>query len=109
MKISTKEKRACERIRTSKDLRFFHGCEFHSGTTYNISDHGMFISTTRCLPSPSTLLILFHRENRLLAFSAKIKWVRQTNSSCNGIGVEIVNTRSDYLNFIENLKSEERH
>jgi hypothetical protein len=104
MKISTKEKRAVERISTSKDLRFFHGCEFHSGTTYNISDSGMFISTTRCFPSPSKLLIFFHRENSLLAISARIKWVRRTNGSCNGIGVEIVNPRRDYLNFLENLK-----
>jgi hypothetical protein len=98
------KRRTWQRIITSIDLRFFHGCEFHSGTAFNISEKGIFISTSRYPTPNSTLSILFHTESGLLVCSARVIWVRKTNNSYNDMGVEILNPQKDYWSYIEDLK-----
>jgi hypothetical protein len=109
-KISTTEKehmerRACERVNTNVDVRFFCGNMFYSGVVKNLSENGMFVSTMRCLPFDSTFDILFRLEDEIIKVPVKVKRIEKTEGFYDGMGLEILERPRSYLAYVERLKS----
>ena len=101
--VSSAEKRAFERIPASIDARFFYGNIFYSGTVLNVSEKGMFINTKRCLPPDSMFVVIIRESNFLLKVIAKVKRFEMYDSSCNGMGVELMSPSNDYVKFINRI------
>jgi hypothetical protein len=98
------ERRAFERIPASVGVRFFYGNMFYSGTISNLSENGMFISTRRYIPTKTMFVVVIRAGNELLKVLAKANRVIKTNGSRDGIGVEILEPSTEYLEFVNKLK-----
>ena len=99
------ERRACERIQTNIDARFFYSNLFYSGSVSNMSDSGMFISTKRFLPADSMFVVIIRLENELLKVIAKVKRHTSTSDSGAGMGVALLSPSRSYLELVSTMKT----
>ncbi len=101
------QKRSSERINANLSTRLSYAYTFYSGTVLNLSEEGMFIWSKQSVPVDKVLVVLFRIENEPALIISRVKWVikRENYSIC--IGVEILNTKKDYLQFVENLRQKE--
>ena len=100
-----KESRSCARMQTNIDARYFYGNLFYSGTVLNLSDCGMFISTSRFLPSDSMFVVIIRLEDELLKVIAKVKRIASTDGNSAGMGVELLSPSRSYLDFVSKMKT----
>jgi Tfp pilus assembly protein PilZ len=94
------EKRTFQRIPINIDARFFHGNMFYSGIVRNLSDHGMFIDTKKCLSSDSMFVVIIRENNHLLQVIAKVKRISTNSDTYEGMGVELIRPSSGYLDLV---------
>ena len=99
------EKRSFERIDADVDVRFSYGYIFYTGNIKNLSERGLFIRTKNCLPDNSLILIMFRVEDELLKILARVKRSSKSNRYNDGMGIEVINPQSKYLDFVDNMKS----
>lgn len=99
--VSSAERRTCERISASIDVRFYFARIFHSGTVTNLSEKGIFIRTAKCLPKGSPIQLLIRKEDGILTETGRIRHLIKTGDVHSGAGVELVNPSHDYLSFIK--------
>ncbi|MBI4849947.1 MAG: PilZ domain-containing protein [Nitrospirae bacterium] len=99
------ERRAFERIDTNITARYFFGNMFYTGNILNISERGMLINTRRCLPSESMFVVIIRLESKLLKVVAKVRRLKKGNDHYDGMGVELLSTSVEYLDFIKSLKN----
>jgi hypothetical protein len=108
------EKRACERITMSVDIRFYCWNMFFwkklcSGTIKNLSKNGMLIKTEKTFfPCDSQIEIFIPFKEDFLYIPdnlSRIVWRKKlSDNSFDGIGVELLEQPHNYLKFINRLK-----
>ena len=102
------EKKAFERMPESFEVRLFCCNMFYSGTTLNLSPKGMLIRTAKGIPAASIFLVLFRINNKLLKVLVKVKEAIKQADYYYGIEVEVMNHNKYYLEFIENIKADQK-
>jgi hypothetical protein len=93
------EGRAFKRIPANIPVKFFHGNSVYFGTVKNFSENSMFVSTSNIffpLHAQFELFIL-STNNRFLKIPVKISRLVKTDGYYNGMGVQLLNVREDYL------------
>ena len=101
------QKRVYDRLPANVDVKFFYGNMFYSGIITNLSEHGMFIRTRRCLPFESKFEIFFHLKDDVLKVPAKVTRIVKTDVFFDGMGVELFNQPAQYLEFVNSFKAKE--
>jgi len=99
------QRRAFERIPANIDVKFFCGNSIYSGTVTNLSENGLFIDTTMCLPFDSKLEILIVVEGEILKVPVKVSRIAKTDDYYHGMGVELLDSSPNYLEFINLIRS----
>ena len=93
------QRRACERIPVNISVRLVLGNMFYAGEITNISETGVFIQTVLTPPPQAMFTILVQNGNSLLQFFARVKWINGSNGLTKGMGSEILNPSTNYLNY----------
>jgi hypothetical protein len=99
------EKRAFERTDTDLPVRYFCENRIYTGTVKNLSENGMFISTSNFLPCGNKVELLVPLEKEISKFPAKIRRIEKINSSNYNIGIELLDPPNIYIEFVDYLKS----
>ena len=99
------EKRIFARIPTNLRVEFFYGNELSNGIITNVSEKGMFTNTKMCFPVNSRFDILIPLKERVLQLHAIVCNVEKENDIYNGMGIEILYPRKEYLVFIDSITS----
>jgi len=99
------ERRAVERIAANIDARFLCSNVFYSGTVLNLSEKGMFIRTRKYFPSNTRFVVVISSDDDLLKVMVRVKRIIMGDADYDGMGVEIVNSDADYLEFVNRLKA----
>jgi hypothetical protein len=103
MALNATEKRLHQRITANIDARFFYGNLFYSCSVLNLSEKGMFIHTRRCLPQNALFVIIFRTGDELVKVIARVKRIQNNASSCDGMGLELLNPSAEYLVFVHGI------
>ncbi len=102
------EKRAFRRKNTTLPVKYFCECMIYNGTIKNISENGMYISTTNFLPCKNNIEMLIPLNNEVSKFNTRIRRIEKVNDLLFNIGVEILDPPETYLKFVKNLKSSDK-
>ena len=107
------KKRAYERIELELEVHFSQLKETYAGTIKNISQNGMYIETNGAIPFHSNfdvhvpfkskLTVLINFNKHLLEIPVRVKRLVKNGSSFNGMGVALVDTSQEYMDFLSNL------
>lgn len=110
--ISDHKKQSCIMDRIFPRIPFktkawFSCCDTeYSGTVTNISENGMFIKIKEmCFPFNSQLEILILLKKEVLKIPVKVCRIIKSTDLYDGIGVEIINSPQNYLEFVNSLRS----
>jgi len=95
------DKRSFERISVGEEIRISHENLIFSGTILNLSEKGMFIGTRKRFPLNVISVIMMRLKDKLLQIPIKIKRAAKPSGYYDGIGVELLSTPQDYLDFIK--------
>ncbi|MBI5408485.1 MAG: PilZ domain-containing protein [Nitrospirae bacterium] len=104
------ERRSVERLPARLQARLFYGNMIYSGIVANLSEKGMFICTRINFPIDSVFVVIVLRNGQTFKFPVKVRRFTKSNNNhygCieeSGIGVELLNTPQDYLEFINKCK-----
>ena len=99
------EKRTFERTDTNLPVKYFCENMVYNGTIKNISENGMYISTTNFLPCKHNIEMMIPLKEEASIFKARIRRIEKVNDALFNIGVELLNPPDTYIKFIESLKS----
>ncbi len=104
------ERRACERFPANLQARLFYGNMIYSGMITNISKNGMFLKTKVPFPVHSEFMVVILLKDRTVKLPIKVRRrVAGESNYCfntdRGIGVELLNTPQNYLDYVGNCKS----
>lgn len=96
--------RTFDRIPVLIDVKISCNNMVVTGTLINISENGIFIRTNS-IPSPlqSQIDITIPLKDESIYVSGKIVRKENIQGYNNGVGVEVLNPRQNYLDFIDNL------
>ncbi len=97
------EKRTFTRIYTNLRAEFFYGNELAHGTITNLSEKGMFINTRICFPVNSRFDILIPLKEKVLQLHVIVCNVMKENDFYNGMGIEVLYSRKEYLDFVDSI------
>ncbi|GBE06859.1 MAG TPA: PilZ domain-containing protein [Nitrospirae bacterium] len=97
--------REFERIPVNIQVKYFNGITEHFGTITNLTEKGMFIRTRVSFPMKPRLRIIIPLEKDILRVSACIRSFGLSRNSYSGLGVEILDPRQNYLDFVGGLRS----
>ena len=104
------EKRAFERFPANLQARLFFGNMIYSGMVTNLSKNGMFVSTKVKFPVNTEFMMVVLLNNRTLKMSIKVR--RAINKEGyfhsemdSGIGIELLDTPQNYLDYVGTRKS----
>lgn len=99
------EKRACTRIPANIEVRFRCNSAEYSGAIMDISEGGMFISTSETyLPFDVEFEIPIFLNDAISYMPVNLVRVI-LSPNINGIGVKLRNPTKKYLEFVNSLKS----
>ena len=98
------QRRTFDRIPVDFKVRYFCGDMACNGNVTNLSENGMFIDTTIDFPFDSNFEIVLPLDDEVMKISAIIKRMVKNKGSYEGMGVEIVNSSENYLQFVNELR-----
>ena len=79
----------------------------YCGTITNLSESGMFITTHEmCFPFDSKFEVVLDFNGETLNIPVKVSRLTKTDSSYDGIAVELLNPSAGYIDLVQNLKSD---
>ena len=77
----------------------------YCGTITNLSESGMFITTHEmCFPFDSKFEVVIDFNGETLNIPVKVSRLTKTDSSYDGIAVELLNPSAGYIDLVHNLK-----
>jgi hypothetical protein len=97
------EKRAYVRIDASLPINYFCENILYSGKVKNLSENGMFISTSNFLPCDNRIDLFMPLKEEMSKFPATIIRIEKINDLKYNIGVELLNPPQKYFKFVNNL------
>lgn len=95
------EKRTYQRIPVGENVKIACDNKFYTGTVLNISEKGMFIGTKKNF-LPNTVICI---ECEGLKVLVKVKRLTEMNGYYDGVGVEISQSNSSYIEYVNRLRS----
>jgi hypothetical protein len=99
-------KRASERVLSNIKVKFSCCHIDYDGVVTNISESGMFISTSGMnFPFESKLEILMSTGHRVLKIPIEVTRMIKSADLYDCIGVRLINPSQDYMEFVSNLHS----
>lgn len=98
------EKRAFERIDTNIPVKYFCENMLYTGTIKNLSENGMYISTSNFLPCKDKIEMIIPLKATVTTFKSRIRRIEKINDSIFNIGVEILNPPASFIDFVADLK-----
>jgi len=98
------DKRAFERIDTNIPVKYFCENMLYTGTIKNLSENGMYISTTNFLPCIDKIEMIIPLKEAVTTFKSRIRRIERINESIFNIGVEILNPPESFIAFVAGLK-----
>ena len=99
------EKRAYKRTNTNLPVKYFCENMIYNGTIENLSENGMYISTTNFLPCKDQIEMLMPLKEEMSRFKAMIRRIEKVNDVIFNIGVEILHPPDIYIQYVKNLKT----
>ena len=106
-----KDKREFKRLETSLQISLFYGNMIYSGMVSNLSESGMFISTKRQLPVDTMLVTSLMIDEKPLQIPIRIRRAvnaaNALDTAASGVGVYILRSSRDYLNFLGKYRSQQ--
>jgi Tfp pilus assembly protein PilZ len=106
-----KDKREFKRLETSLQISLFYGNMVYSGMVSNLSESGMFISTKRLLPVDTMLVTSLMIDEKPIQIPIQIRRAVSPSNALdkaeNGVGVHILRSSRDYLNFLGKYRSQQ--
>ena len=79
----------------------------YCGTITNLSESGMFITTHEmCFPFDSKFEVVIDFNGETLNVPVKVSRLTKTDSSYDGIAVELLSPSAGYIDLVNNLKSD---
>lgn len=104
------EKRAYRRIPANLQARVLYGNLIYSGKVTDISENGMFISTKMNFPVNVVFLLVVMVNDSVIKVPIKVKRTVRfekdySGDGSSGIGVELVNTPQNYLDYVSSCKA----
>lgn len=102
------EKRVFDRADAELPVKYYCDRMFYSGTVINLSENGMFISTTNFLPCLDIIEVLIPLEDEVSMCYARIRRIVKINDYKFNIGIELLNPPSNYLMYVSRLKSADK-
>lgn len=100
------QRRTYKRIHSDIKVKFSCDNLDYSGTVNNLSENGMFISTyDMCFPFDSRFEVVLPLDEIIINIPVKVSRITKTNSSYDGIAVEILDPPEKYLEYISNLRA----
>jgi hypothetical protein len=103
------QKRAFERIPVGLEAKFFSGNGIYKGIVKDVSKKGMFINTSTCFPFDTLFEILIPLKEKELRVPVRVVRIVKTDGFYEGMGVDLMNPPSDYMEFFNRLKSNLPH
>lgn len=99
------EKRTFQRLPVNLQSRLFYGNMIYTGIVTNLSENGMFISTKVSFPVDSVFIAIILLDTHTISIPIKIRRTvrtaeQLTHTEESGIGVGLLNTSKDYLDFV---------
>jgi hypothetical protein len=99
------EKRAFERTDIILPVKYFCENMIYNGTIKNLSQNGMYLSTTNFLPCRDRIEMLIPLKENMTKFKAMIRRIEKVNDVIFNIGVEILDPPDSYIKYVKNLKT----
>jgi hypothetical protein len=96
-------KRTFDRTSVNLALRFPFSNTFIPGTVTDLSENGMFINTELCFPLESKFEVLIKLKNGILTIPVQIARVVRSNNKYSGMGVKILTSPPEYLEYLSSL------
>ncbi len=84
------DRRACERVSTKIEAKFFYGNALYEGEITNLSENGIFISTKMCFPFEAKFEILIPRDEGVLKVPVKVIRIIKSDGFYDGMGLELL-------------------
>jgi hypothetical protein len=100
MKHKPMEKRSHARVSIRRKIMFLSDTSKRFGTLADCSESGMFIKTMSSFPFESEYDILIPRKEDVLIIPVKVVRAVTSENFYEGMGVQLVNTPTTYLNFV---------
>ncbi len=102
------DNREFERIPTNIEVTFHCNNMNYTGTILNISENGMFISTNdMCSPFDSQFEVVIPFKEDVLNIPVNLNRILLSPDSRDGIGVELSDLSTDYVDMVKSLKDKE--
>ncbi len=98
------EKRSYERIEAVQLVRISCRNKIYTGATLNLSEKGIFVDIKRGFSTNIMCSIYIYIDDQLLKMLARVKHFTRINGSCYGVGIEVINSPKNYLEYMKNLK-----
>lgn len=100
------KRRAFKRLLSDIKVKFSCCYIDYEGVVTNISESGMFISTSGMnFPFESKLEILMPTDHRVLKIPVEVTRMIKSSDLYDCMGVRLINPSQDYLEFVSNLHS----
>ncbi len=97
-------KRSSLRIPVRINVNFYRDKKCYSGTITNLSENGMFLRTIgEDFPQGSEFEITIPVKKEELSVSARLIRSSKIDNGNRGIGLHLVSTSKNYIEFVENL------
>ncbi len=98
------QERVFERIQTRIKVRLFCGFMYFTGIVTNLSENGMCIHSSVCLPPESKFEVIINYKNMVIKALVKVSRIVETGGYYDIMGVELMNSHQDYLEFVDGLR-----
>ena len=106
-----KDKREYRRFETKLQISLFYGNLVYSGIVTDLSESSMFISTKRQFPVNTMLVTSLIVDDEPIQVPVQItRAVKPVNARLageSGVGVHILRSSGDYLNFLVKYRSQQ--
>ncbi len=106
-----KDRRGFGRFKTNLQISLFYEDLVYSGIVSNLSKNGMFISTKRPLPVDTMLVTSLIIDDKPIKVPVRISRVVSSVNTFDtlpsGVGVEVLHSSRDYLDFLGKCRSQQ--
>jgi hypothetical protein len=99
------EKRSCERLSASIEVKFFCGNYLCAGKIIDLSEKGMCINSAICFPYHSKIDLFVPLQEKILEIPVKVIRVDKNRGFYDIMGLELLNPNQHYLSFVNDIKS----
>jgi hypothetical protein len=95
--------RGCKNISSSQSAKYFYGNSLCEGIVINLSENCLCINTMICFPFNTRFELCLTLKGEMLKLPVEVKRLDKVNGFYNIMGVGLLNSHQNYLEFIKSL------